>query len=366
MKPNVLLTNVADSRENAWIYSRPGFDHSDLDMEKIGSMDMSLNSLCMLTFEVTSSIVFRDWLFTIRPIFPWARSSRSAPLTIDNVDISDEFGELGRIAILGVLDDIKMGIPQDQAREHLPLSMSTSYTVSMDFRTCCGMIKTIEEMDKNMFMTYGRLFGLQINHIKGYKTSSVRPFHDSYAIDHNKDGFKRVEVKFALMSQMIRSSNAYFRNELWNRIVHDGYNYLGNFDQADTVILDMFMEPHAYGKLMKLRSHWFADWSLDMWGTMVGDYIKNMDVWEFWDFIPNGSSGEDPYHRDMLSRVNGEEHNLPCPIMLEAPYLVMQRLAKHGDNPVIAKYVELVEAGCIMDNPKNELRLTYESVIRNK
>lgn len=366
MKPQVLLINNADNRQNAWMFSRPGFDHSNIDMEKIGSMDMSLNSMCMLTFEVTSSLVFRDWLFTIRPIFPWARSSRSAPLTLANAAISAEYEPMGRMDVLNVLDDIKMGIPQDQAREGLPLGMSTSYTVSMDFRTCCGMIKSMEEMDSEMFRTYGHLFTNEIDHIKGFRTSSVRSFQDSYAIDYRKSMFKRVEVKFALMSQMIRSSNAYFRNELWNMIVYKGYRNMGSLCQKDTVVLDMFMEPHAYEKLMKLRSHWFADWSPDMWGTMVGDYIKDMSDEAFWDFIPNGSSGIDPYHRDMLSRVNGEEHNLPCPIMLEAPYLVEQRLELHGHNPVIDKYMDLVSMKYINDNPKNELRLTYESVIRNK
>lgn len=365
MKPEVKLISTMDNRKQAWIHSRPGFDHSELDMEAIGSMDMSLNSLCMLTFEVTSSIAFRDWLFTIRPIFPWARSSRSAPLTVENTNISEEFGAIGTLDIECVLDEIASGVPQDQAREGLPLSMSTSYMVTMDFRTCCGMIKTMKDMDSDMDNIYGYLFHNEIRHIEGFGTSKVRSFIDVYMIDQHKFD-KRANIKMALMSQMIRSSNATFRNELWNKIHYQGYNSVGKMLQSDKVILDIFMEPHSYEKLMKLRSHWFADWSEDMWGTMVGDYVQHMNAWEFWDFIPNGNGKEDPYYRDMISRVTGEEHNLPCPIMLEAPYLVMQRLALHGRNTVIDKYIELVEAGCIKDNPDNKLRKEYEHVIANK
>jgi len=64
--------------------------------------------------------------------------------------------------------------------------------------------------------------------------------------------------------------------------------------------------------------------------------------------------------------VTGEEHNLPCPIMLEYPDLVQQRLDRHGPNAVIDKYLELVFVGYIVDNPKNELRMEYEQVIKNK
>lgn len=365
MKPEVILISVMDNRKQAWVHSRPGFNHNELDMEAIGSMDMSLNSLCMLTFEVTSSVVFRDWLFTIRPIFPWARSSRSAPLTTENTSISEEFGNTGVLDIAHVLDEIANGVPQDQAREGLPLSMSTSYMVTMDFRTCCGMIKTMMDIDNDMHSVYGYLFRDSIGHIYGYRDSKVRSFIDSYVVDHRPFG-KKYNVKFALMSQMIRSSNAFFRSELWNIIHYQGYNSMGKMIQSDKITIDMSMEPHSYDKLMRLRSHWFADWSEDMWGTMVGDYIQYMDVWEFWDFIPNGNGKDDPYHRDMISRVTGEEHNLPCPIMLEYPDLVRQRLERHGRNTVIDKYIELVDAGCIMDNSNNKLRIQYEQTLANK
>ena len=110
---------------------------------------------------------------------------------------------------------------------------------------------------------------------------------------------------------------------------------------------------------MSLRSHWFADWSNDMWGQIVGDYIKDMSVEEFWDFLPNGNGKEDPYHRDMISRVKGEEHNLPCPIMCETPSLIKRRLQIHGKNPIISKYIELLYSGYFTDNPSNEFRQMY-------
>ena len=128
--------------------------------------------------------------------------------------------------------------------------------------------------------------------------------------------------------------------------------------QGDNIGITFIANRNAYNNLMSLRSHWFADWA-GPWGRMVGDYISDMSAGEFWKFIPNGNGKKDPYYRDMMSRVTGEEHNLPCPIMLEYPELVYRRVEQEGDNLVIERYVELVEQGYIVDNPYNVLRIKY-------
>lgn len=369
-QPSVKLIDISDNRDKAWMFSRPGFDHSQLNMEEIGSMDMGLNSLCMLTFEIHSSILFRDFLFSVRPIFPWARSSRSAPLTKDNCSISAEFEGAGWSKIIKTLEKIESGVPQDQARENLPMTMSTAYTVTMDFRTVCGLIKTMYILDKELFETYGNLFEKQIDHIAGYKSNTVKSFHENYLIKDNElktSGVSRAgemimgsyEMKYPLASQFLRQAHSQVKTFIWNYIQESGYFNLWAEDQMDTVPVVYYTSKSAYHNLMQLRSHWFADWSNDMWGNIVGDYVKHMTAEEFWEFIPNGNGKIDPYFRDMISRVNGEEHNLPCPIMLEYPELVIQRLHRHGNNKVIMKYAELVSRGYIKNNPNNALRIQY-------
>ena len=375
MMTKVKLISVCDNRKQAWIHSRPGFDHSEIDMEKIGSMDMSLNSLCMLTFEVTSSVLFRDFLFSVRPIFVWARSSRSAPLTTDNLNISYEFGITGAAYISKTLSMIAEGIPQDIARENLPISLSTSYTISMDFRTVCGLIKTIKKLDSKMYDIYGKKFVDEIKIIPGFKDNTVGVFYDNYLLTDDElsfNGTKQIgdilygsyHMKYCLASQFLRQSNSKVKTSIWNRIKNIGYMKEGDVRQKDKVKVAFYTSVDSYDKLMRLRSHWFADWSKDMWGNIVGDYVSEMDIYTFWEFIPNGNGKTDPYYRDMISRVTGEEHNLPCPIMLEYPQLVYQRLKSHGDNPIIRKYVQLVEAGLIKDNSDNELRRQYVNRVK--
>lgn len=375
MKPSVKLISVCDNRERAWKYSRPGFDHSNLDMENIGSMDMSLNSLCTLTFEITSSIMFRDFLFSIRPISAWARSSRSAPLTKSNLSLSDEFHDWGSSGIDKTLKLIEQGVPQDKAREHLPMTLSTSYTISMDFRTVCGLLKTMVYMGKDLYNIYGIQFENEIEHISGFKSNKVKDFYNNYALTEcEMESSKLTRVgdmrygsylmKAALASQFIRQSRSIVKTNIWNMISWKGYLMASKIYQHNLIRVSFYSSVKAYDNLMRLRSHWFADWSNDMWGSIVGEYVKDMSVEEFWNFIPNGNGKADPYYRDMLSRVNGEEHNLPCPIMLEYPDLIYQRLHEQGENPIIHKYINFVELGLIKDNPNNELRKAYVARIK--
>jgi len=370
MNPSIELISVSDQRKFAWINSRPDFDHSNIDMDKIGSMDLSLNSLCMLTFKIQSSIVFRDFLFSIRPIFPWAQSLRSAPLKRENLHISSEFWS-GDSSIDAALKDIENGLPQDRARECLPMSLSTSYVVSMDFRTVCGLIKTIQEMDADLFEIYGTKFERAIENIPGYKNNSVKAFTSAYLISKDEIAFsnKKAEMgdliygqytlPYYFAAQFLRQSNGIVKTDIWNHILDFGYidsfQYRSQSSECDIVF---YIRKSAYHKLMSLRSHWFADWA-GPWSVMIGDYIKNMTINDFWDFIPNGNGKPDPYYRDMVSRVTGEEHNLPCPIMLEYPDLIRQRFKIEKGNPIIDMYAGLAMNGYINDNPDNKLRKQY-------
>lgn len=370
MKPNIELIGSMDERLSAWITSRPGFDHSDIDMDEIGKMDLSLNSIAVYTLRITSSILFRDFLFSLRPIHPWARSLRSAPLRRENMSISEELANVeDEVLLTKVINLIEGGVEQDIAREHLPMSLSTVYTVVLDHRTLVGFLKTMYLLDKQMFDVYGQLFINAVPALRNFDQSNTKEFSKSYLISGNEDFFGgtkevgemvagRFSMKSAMAAQFLRQHNAKVKTEIWNAIRDSGYFNI-SLQQKDELDVVFYTDKSAYHRLMQLRSHWFADWSTDMWGTMVGDYIKDMTLKQFWDFLPNGNGKNDPYKRDMLSRINGEEHNLPCPIMCEYPDLVRQRAENFGDNPITRVYQGLCDYGFIKDNPDNEYRKQY-------
>lgn len=376
MQPNIKLVTISDPREHAWMASRPGFVHENIDMKAIGEMDLSLNSMCMYTFEITSSILFRDFMFSLRPIQPWARSLRSAPLKRENLEQSSELASPGCERFIDdCLEMIDDGLPQDIAREVLPMSLSTVFCITIDHRTVVGFMKTMLEIDPRLFAVYGDLFTKAVPGLKRFMESKVKEFSGAYLItdDERIDGTKTIgemtfghyTMKSALAAQFLRQHHSKVKTDLWTKIKESGYHSIA-LQQRDPVEVVFYADRHAYNRLMQLRSHWFADWSVDMWGSIVGDYIKDMTLDQFWDFIPNGNGKPDPYHRDMYSRVIGEEHNLPCPIMCEWPDLVRQRIQTLGDNDISRVYLGLCNGGFIKDNPDNEYRQEYLKMLEAK
>lgn len=364
--PYVKLIGVIDARKEAWITSRPGFNHDDFDISKIGVMDLSLNSMKMYHLEIGSSVLFRDIMLSLRPIFPWARSVRSAPITLENLDISSEIA-WGFEDIIYTINTIKSGVQQDIARRYLPISLYTVFSVLIDHRTLVGFIKAIESLGNDRIKIYSNLLS---KIVPEYDLSSIKDLSKNYLISNSEiesEGthkignmlFGNFSIKYALASQFIRQHQSKIKSGMWN-----GMPFYGEYKRTQDDIVDVvfYSDIESYDNTMRLRSHWFADWSPGMWEDIVYDYIKDMSIEEFWDFIPNGNGKKDPYYRDMLSRVNGEEHNLPCPIMCECPSFIYEREEKYGKSKIIDKYKELHKFGFIKDNPNNELRLKYESI----
>ena len=374
MFPEVKLINVCDNRQKAWRYSRPNTDRSNDQLSQYGRMDIGVNSLCTLTFEVTSSVVFRDWLLSIRPIFCWAISSRV--IRLDQLEISSEMTGIGQEA----LDKVKSMATdnnQDAIREGLPLSVSTSYTISMDMRTCVGMLKTMRDVDPAMWSVYGAKFWNECKNIPGFTASNVKPFTETYMpnkMDRGVEGVEKVGsmlagrymMKGALAAQFIRSSQAKVKSELWTYINNFGYYAAGELTQSYKFSMAFYMDSNVYDKMMQLRSHWFADWSDDMWGGLVADYTDNMTDEEFWHFTPAGEDRPDPYKEELLNRVDLTDPNLPCPIMLDHPDLIERRIELFGNNPLTTRYISLAENGFIIDNNDNHKRKTYEENLKKR
>jgi hypothetical protein len=363
--PSMTIVNILDPRREAWIDSRPTFDHSDIDMEEIHKMDLAINSMAMYCLRFDSSLWFRDILFSLRPIAPWARSLRATPMTWENLSVSSEC-DWGEEGIIRALDEMYCGVPQDSARVHIPLSLSTSYMAVLNFRTIAAFYKTLREFGNDRIQVYADLIEQAIPECRD---SLVKPIFVEYCVTSDEkdiDGVLRCgskvvinrDMKGALMSQFLRQHHSSVKTTLWNQMSSYGENEIS---QNDEINVTCYAEAASYDKMMSLRSHWFADWAPDMWGGVVGDYIENMSPEEFWNFIPNGASGRDPYSKDLLARVRREDPNPPCPIECEAPYLLeVREFLRDNDPRMIKAYAALIDAGYINDNPNNELRRIYE------
>ena len=378
MKRSVELIKVCDSRKEAWQFSRPTFNHGDMDVADAVKMDIGFNSVCMLTFQIKSSMLFRDFIFTLRPLMCWAMSSRDVPFTKENITISDEFDGWGQDGINHAIERVARGEHQNQARQSLPMTLSTQFTINLDFRSACGLIKSMAEIDIDLYDTYGVLFEAAMKDIDGFNGNAIKSFEESYLYSH-AEGFKKdlqqiggmvngcYKMNYAMMAQFLRQSHARIKTGIWDDIRDEGYYSAAKHYQLDEISVEFYIPEPDYRRLMSVRSHWFADWAPDMWGGMIGDYTKDMTTEEFFDFIPCGNGKPDPFYYHTLKRVDRDDLNEPCPIALEKPSLIMDRYNEQGDNPVIQRYIEMAASGLINDNPDNELRKRYEqNCLQNK
>ena len=206
-----------------------------------------------------------------------------------------------------------------------------------------------------------------------YKKSNFRSSLEYHRIDENEliNGSHTTgnmihghyKFKLALASQFLRQHYSKIKIGLWN-ITSEYYDL--DLRQSDPIDVVFYTDVRSYHHLMALRSHWVLDHSLDMWGTIVGDYIKDMTPAEFWDFTPAGGTKIDPYWADVYNRVILEDPGIPCPIMTEWRGAIEERRKETPDSPVLDMYERLFDEGFIKDNPFNQHRLKYFSLLEQQ
>lgn len=368
LKPYVKLVTMMDGREHAWRVSRPWFKEENLNLDSIGKMDLSLNSLRVFVLEIQSSSIFRDLIFALRPIEGWALSTRSMKVNEDTLQVSSEFSHKERddFMVKEMLRRVGNGESRDETRELLPCSISTKYTISINQRVLIAFCKSIEILNKKLFDLYCKEMLIITGMEKEYDESTVKPVHEYVMITEKEkiNGTQQVgemihahfNVKMALASQFLRQHYSKVKIGYWNMVPE--YFDLDYF-QKDKIDIVMYVDSHSYRNLVSMRAHWVLDWSMDMWGGIVSEYIKEMSTEEFWNFIPNGGGKVDPYYADSYNRVIHEDPGLPCPIMCEWPAMIEKKVREVGESPLLQKYRDLATEGFIKDNPENANRKKY-------
>lgn len=372
----VKLLGKMDHRREAWKTSRPMFDEANLNFEKVEEMDLSLNSMCIYTFEMRSSVWFRDLIFSLRPLEGWALSTRSMPITRDTVRISSEYADtmMGQDGIDEMFVKLEKGISRDHSRDVLPLTASSTYTFTIDHRVLISFCKNIEKLNRSLWKEYCIPMCVEAGiYQEIYNASTVQDSLVYYMIDEDEmiNGICQTgnmihghyQMKMALASQFLRQHYSKIKIGLWN-LTHEYFD--SDLRQSNTIAIVFYTDFHSYHRLMAMRSHWVLDHSMDMWGTMVGDYIKGMSTEDFWNFTPAGGDKTDPYWADCYNRVLLEDPGVPCPIMTEWPGAIAERRKETPDSPVLDMYERLFDEGFIKDNPDNEHRVTYFNLLESR
>lgn len=368
IKNYVKLIGVMDCRKHAWKVSRPAFSEDHISFDKFEDMDLSLNSMLVYTIEMRCSVLFRDLIFSLRPIEGWALSTRCMPINNETLGISEEWPDYEYKGIQDMINLIGNGNSRDSSRGVLPCSMSTNFTFTIDFRVLMTFCKTIESIDRDLFDIYCIPLLEETSNLDRYRSTTIKESKCYYLIDESEkiNGTEIIgnmvvghyKMKMALASQFLRQHYSKVKIGIWNLIESKGYRNV-KLNQNDIVDIVFYIDKNSYTRLMSMRSHWVADHSADMWGSIVGEYVKNMTPEQFWNFIPAGGGRIDPYFADCYNRVLLNDPGVPCPIMTEWEGAISLKRKEIGDSIITEKYQELFDFGILKDNPSNKYRIQY-------
>jgi len=388
--PSVVLINSYDEKKKAWLISRPHLDHADLDKDigMIESMDLPINGFASYVLHFNSSLLFRDLIFSIRPVVIWAKSNRTTPINENNMFLSGEYNINKRHESNRDIDSlnfafnlIKQGNPQDFAKKKLPMSCNTEFTISIDDRTLVAFIKLLKYHNKELYEIYGKrilnVIGKEYDYIDNRHSVDI---YEKLAI--SQEEYENIDSSFNvldsiisvhkvsgnLMSQFIRQHYSVIKNELFN-IVNSKSLFDIYLNCDDDIVVAAYSNKHSIKKLISTRTCWFAQFDQSdnsSWSYILKPFIEKMSSKDFLDQLPcNGLPNNCKIKADMIPRIDLKEVNLPCPILIENPILIKRRGVKYSsESEVFKKWTNLLNKHSIKDNKFNELRIEYENNIK--
>lgn len=384
--PSINLLDSLDSRLDSWRISRPHLEPGDVetDYSRVAKLDLPVAGFRHFTFEIHGSIFFRDLLFSLRPITPWAFSTRTTKFTRENLKISSEYSDQNDFnveCIDRVLNMMAEGQTQDAAKLYLPQSVSTPFSVSLDERTLANFLSSLRAHNTRLYGVYGTLFLKAIGETEEeFLDKKMIDIWGSYALTDEeykaaKDGYYSEQLKqicvgqtiqSGLFSQVLRQHYAKISSSIFNTIDNNGTGDT-RIDCTHPVSMITYTLKPAFDKVKSVRTCWFAmfDKSDDgSWSHILEPVVKDMSSQEFLNTLPcKGKCSDCTIRGEIYSRVRLDEVNLPCPVLIEMPSLVDTRKEKYGaDSIIYQKWKDSQDL--IVDNPENDSRKEYLENLR--
>jgi len=363
------LINKIDLMQDVWKLSRPYLHKEDLPSnEDLIKMNLPINQFKRVALHITSSILFRDLLFTFRPINVWARSNRTIKFNKDNIKLA--YDEINRIYpnsskvtkkleadLDKVIDRVNSGEKQDYVKKSLPLLTETEFCIDIDYRQLVNILYTFELHCKPLhdvflislfesnsdiisraeYDTYKKvdLFSrVSLTEADYSLTSDFTSCGDMFAI--------RTRIRANLMAQFIRQHSSTIKNELWNAVDN-------NLGKVALLNCDISLYQVAYilesqlRNLTSTRTCWFSQFDKEddsSWSYILKDVVSNMTEMEFLAQLPcGGDCNKCSIEGDMVPRIKHTEVNPPCPILIENPYIIDQRFEEYkSDSTIMNKW----------------------------
>lgn len=376
-----------------WRFTRPYLTLKDAEKEThaLEDIDLPMNGMKSYIFELRTSILFRDLIYSMRPIASaWARSHRTIPFNQSNMFFSEEYSTLNEESKKLLQKDMKNvyqklydGVDQDDARAEMPMAISTEYTINIDDRTLVAFLKILKIHNSSLYEIYGPLFLKAIGKTDSYVTSRnlVDVYNKYYVSPEEMEaskngsfsdslldtsvGFYKIQTRLA--AQFIRQHYSTIKNELFNIIDKDkSLEELSHYKENSLITVGVYANKNSFRKMLRNRSAWFAQWDHEdtsSWSIVLKPYVENMTPKEFMHFT-RSQNGRSVYFHDLWANVTGQAVMPPDPFLLEMPELIdIRKSMMNSDSTVFSKWEEMRDAGLINDNPDNQFRKIYQNYL---
>lgn len=376
-----------------WRFTRPYLTLKDAKKETraLEDIDLPMNGMKSYIFELRTSILFRDLIYSMRPIASaWARSHRTIPFNQENMFFSSEYKTISKKnqdelqkEMKNVYQKLYDGVDQDDARAEMPMAVSTEYTINIDDRTLVAFLKILKIHNKSLYNVYSPLFLEAIGKTDSYVTSRnlVDVYNKYYISPSEKEavkdgsynetllettaGFYKIQTRLA--AQFIRQHYSTIKNELFNIIdLHESLDDLSHYKENSIITVGVYANKNSFNKMLKNRSAWFAQWDHEdtsSWSLVLKPYVQKMSPVEFMKFT-RSQNGRSVYFHDLWANITGQAVMPPDPFLLEMPEIIdIRESMMKSDSTVFLKWKEMRDAGLINDNPDNPFRKVYQNYL---
>lgn len=378
----VEVLNKMDSTREAWLTSKPTIKYSSESelndhLDKMKTQDLPLSAFKHYDLKITSSLLFRDLLFCIRPCTAWASSFRITPLTDDYLSIESgnyNSHELNKMEhqLNKSKKSFSEGNPLDSIKDQLPLATMTSYVISIDSRTLRCLIATLVDLDPVAFLDQLSALAEVLGEgsfrsviknpsakslLPKLRMSSNEPVNRSYSKHSRLDEYtSSIEcgVQANIGAQFIRQHFSKIRSSMFDEVKTLGYNKVKSYPCTHRFKYYVAADNESLYQLLSRRVCWAANWdwdSKDSWALILKDLVISFNATEFAKLLPCKCnykactvSQETRLRLWKNKGVDGvtPDDNPVCPILVGDPNRVQMRKDFYkSDSIIMSKWEEL-------------------------
>jgi hypothetical protein len=320
MKINIV--NSFDGSISSWAFSRP--NEKEIDEKSVRCLDLPVNEFLCLHLEIESTIIEREIFATERDHVMWAQTSRVNDVLkfeyYKHFVYSHSFEEKRKL----MLNENRIGIPQDEYRKHLPLLSLTKYSIIISARKLAKIAKYFGYLSlhcKNMYMfrilQKSKDSILEVLDKVGYTKEVIEKYSFYNILNEDKlDECKtgklndifcvKSKMEVGLRAQLARHRNIpVFKDNLFQLVTSINIH---KFDLKSEVEVLIYVDESSLKSIISKRNCWIAHHGL--WKDLLSEVNSICDVHST---LPC-NSGSCPFEKDVQLRVEGLDPNPPCPI----------------------------------------------------